>query len=288
MTRTSRDPAHNPSSHTATTTLADNLPGQFAIVELLRLHNEAPPRSRLAALVGLSPLSAASRPLFEAAVGEVEVGETLATLGEGWVVLHALPVGVEGSNVDHIDHVAIGKGGIFIINTTNHAGQTVWASQRVFLVSGIRHPYIRNMEYEMGRAERLLGSAAGIPVEVSGILAVVAAKSITVRDRHRDVTILPIGELVQWLRARPIALTAEEVCAVSKAAALDTTWFRGGDPVGDRRQLLAQFTALRADVRRAWRLQVVWAAGLTVLGAGGFVAVTYSILVGALATLSNR
>ena len=267
---------------------AVNLPGQYAIVELLRLYDAAPPRSRFASLVGLSPLSAESRPWFEAAVSETRVGETLAELGEEWLVFHALPVGAEGSRIEHIDHIAIGKSGVYIIDTTNHAGQTVWASQRAFLVSGIRHPYIRNMEYEMGRTERLLGSAAGISVEVSGILAVVAAKSITVRDRHRDVTVLEVGAVTPWLRARPIVLTAEDVCTIGGVAALESTWYRGGDPVGDRGPLQERFAALRRDVRRARRLQVMWAAGLTVLGAGGFVAVTYAILVGALATIGSR
>ena len=267
---------------------AVNLPGQYAIVELLRLYDAAPPRSRFASLVGLSPLSAESRPWFEAAESEIRVGETLAELGEEWLVFHALPVGAEGSRIEHIDHIAIGKSGVYIIDTTNHAGQTVWASQRAFLVSGIRHPYIRNMEYEMGRTERLLGSAAGISVEVSGILAVVAAKSITVRDRHRDVTVLEVGAVTPWLRARPIVLTAEDVCTIGGVAALESTWYRGGEPVGDRGPLQERFAALRRDVRRAWRLQVMWAAALTVLGAGGFVAVTYAILVGALATIGSR
>ena len=283
MTRTP-DPAGT-ARETTPPSLADNLPGQFAIVELLRLQDAAPPRSRFAALIGLNPLSAESRPWYEAAVSETDVGETLSKLGDDWLVLHALPVGAEGS---HVDHLALGKGGVFIINTPGHAGQTVWASQRVFLVSGIRHPFIRNMEYEMGRAERLLGSAAGVSVEVSGILAVVAAKSITVRDKHRDVTVLSIDSIVPWLKSRPIALSAEEVCAVARAAALASTWHQSVEAVGDRRLLLERFTALRTDVRRAWRLQVVWAAGMTVVGAGGFVAVTYAILVSALATISNR
>ena len=268
MTRTSADPA-----------------GRFAIVELLRLQDEAAPRSRFAALIGLSPLTTASRPWFDAAVGEIAVGEALSTLGDGWFVLHALPVGVQGSHVDHVDHIAIGRRGVFIINTTNHAGQAVWASQRAFVVSGIRHPFIRNMEYAMGRAERILGTAAGVPVQVNGILAVAAAKSITVRDTHRDVTVLSIESLVQWLGTRPVALTAEEAGAVARAAALESTWHTVGDPVGDRALLLGRFASLRRDVRRAGRLRATWAAVLALLGAGAFAAVAYSILASAPAAL---
>jgi hypothetical protein len=263
----------------------DNLPGQSAIIELLRVQSLVPERSRLSRLFGISPLSIDSRPWYDAAVSEIEVGDALARLGDGWVVLHALPV---GSGTTDIDHVVIGPGGVFIINTKSHPGQAVWASQRAFLVSGVRHPYIRNMEYEMGRVERLLGSASGIPVEVAGILAVVAAKSITVREKHRDVTVLSTSSLVQWLLARPVVLGQVEVAAIGSAAQLATTWQPDIEPIDDKDSLRASFATLRSDVRRAWRLQVAWATAMTIVGAGGFVVVTYSILLNALGALGTR
>jgi len=263
----------------------ENLPGQSAIIELLRVQSAVPPRSAIARLFGLSPLSAESRPWYEAAVSEIEVGDALARLGDDWVVLHAVPV---GTGTTDIDHVVIGPGGVFIINTKNHPGQTVWASQRAFLVSGIRHPYIRNMEYEMGRVERLLSSAAGISVEVSGILAIVAAKSITVREKHRDVTVLSTASIVQWLLDRRVVLSAVEVAAIGDSAELAATWQHDGEPVSDRDSLRERFAELRAEARSAWRLQVMWASVTTVVGAGGFVVVTYSILLNALGSLGTQ
>jgi hypothetical protein len=262
-----------------------NLPGQSAIIELLRVQSAVPPRSVLARLFGLSPLSADSRPWYEAAVSEIEVGDELARLGDDWVVLHALPV---GTGTTDIDHVVIGPGGVFIINTKNHPGQTVWASQRAFMVSGIRHPYIRNMEYEMGRVERLLSSAAGMSVEVSGILAVVAAKSITVREKHRDVTVLSTASIVRWLLDRRVVLSPVEIAAIGNSAELAATWHHDAEPVDDRDGLRERFAALRGEVRAARRLQVLWASAATLVGAGGFVAVTYSILLNALGSLGTQ
>jgi hypothetical protein len=218
----------------------DNLPGQSAIIELLRVQSLVPERSRLGRLFGISPLSVESRPWYDAAVSEIEVGDALGRLGDDWVVLHALPV---GSGTTDIDHVAIGPGGVFIVNTKSHPGQAVWASQRAFLVSGVRHPYIRNMEYEMGRVERLLGSASGIPVEVAGILAVVAAKSITVREKHRDVTVLSTSALVQWLLARPVVLGPSHVTAIGTAAQLATTWATKTRCVPDSRPCARTYAA---------------------------------------------
>jgi hypothetical protein len=278
-------PAPRPDDGPGTTTsLAGNIAGQGAILEFLRVQSAVPARSALARIFGVSPLVPESRTWFEAATSEMAVGDELARLDADWLVLHALPVGVSTD----IDHVVVGPGGVYIINTKSHPGQAVWVSQRAFLVAGMRYPYIRNMEYEMGRAERLLGSAAGSAVEVAGILVVVSARSITVRDEHRDVTVLPTSAVAQWLRERPVLLSADDVERIGAAARLDSTWYRGARPAGDRAQLRERFAAYRSEVRRAWRLQVIWAAGTTVAGAGGFVAVTYAILVSALASLSAQ
>jgi hypothetical protein len=271
--------------------VADNIPGQGAIVEFLRLQSTVAGRSVLARVFGVSPLVPETRTWYEAATSEITVGDELARLAPEWLVLHALPVAA-GSDIDHL---VIGPGGVFILNTKSHPGQTIWASQRSFLVSGMRHPYIRNMEYEMGRAERMLTVAAQTPVEVAGVLVVVAARSITVRDKHRDVTVLPSSAVLQWILARPPVLTPGDVARIGAAAALDSTWYatsRGTEHAeaipGDRHELLVRFAQYRAEVRRAWRRQVTWAAGTAVVGAAGFVLVTYSILVGALASVGDR
>jgi hypothetical protein len=284
-------------------TLAANVPGQWAIVELLRAQDGAAERSRFARIFGISPLSAESKPWYDAAVSEIAVGTELGRLSDDWIVLHALPLGTGAT----IDHLVAGPGGVFIITTRHHPGQTVWASQRAFLVAGIRHPYIRNMEYEMGRAERLLSAAAArhghpVPVEVAGILAVVAAKNITVREKHRDVTVLPTTAVVGWLTDREPVLPPAVVIEIGRAAQLWSTWNPEGqvgvDVTGgivlpptvadDRETLRDRFLALRAEVRSAWRLQVLWATVTTLIGAGGFVLITYSILVNALASLATR
>ena len=285
--------------------VAGNLPGQSAIAELLRAQSAVAPRSSAARLFGVSPLASGSRGWYETAMSETAVGEALAGLGDDWAVLHALPVEA-GSN--DIDHLVVGPGGIYIVNTEHHPGQAVWASQRTFVVSGARHPYIRGMEYEMGRVERLLGAAAGMPVEVAGILAVVGAKSVTVAEKHRDVAVLSTASLVPWLLDRPVVLDGYRVAAIAAAAGLEATWQSDVDPVcapddergglpdderddqrNDQRDDLRDgFAELRRRVRSAWRVQVAWATGTTVVGAGGLVLVTYSILLNTLGSLGTR
>lgn len=264
--------------------LDGNLPGQGAIAELLQAQALVPPRSLAARVFGMTPLSPETHAMYRGVVGEIEVGKALDHLGPGWVVLHAVPV--EEGAAD-IDHLVIGPAGVFIVATKNHSGHNVWASQRTFIAGGVRYPHIRNMEYEMGRAERMLSTAAGLGVEVSGILAVVAAKSFVVREKHRDVAVLQSFSLVPWLVKHRRVLDAAEVVRVGRAAALASTWYEAGsEPVQPQRDR-ASFELLRSRVRAAWYTQLAWAIGLSIIAVGTFGWITSSMLLSALRSFGN-
>ena len=65
--------------------------------------------------------------------GEEEVAWRMRKLGDGWHVLHSVPVGEKDSD---IDHVVIGPPGVFTLNTKNHSRKKVWVAERAFMVSG--------------------------------------------------------------------------------------------------------------------------------------------------------
>ncbi len=253
--------------------LGANRAGQVAIAELLRAQSEVPPRTLLGRIFGMSPLNHETHAMYRGVVGEIEVGEALDRLGPEWSVLHAVPV---ESGASDIDHLVIGPAGVFVVATKNHSGLNVWASQRTLMVAGVRQPHIRNMEYEMGRAERSLSAASGSPVEVSGILAMVAAKSVVVREKHRDVAVLAASSIVGWLLRRKRVLSPAEVSHISTAASLASTWDTSAVECPDTGR--QQFEQLRASVRRAWRIQLAWAVGVSVIGIGAFAVITYSML----------
>jgi len=269
----SQNPSGGPAGESGT------MPGRTAMDEFLRGHDAVAPRGALARLFGASPLTAETRPLFNAAVGEIEVGDDLDALGDGWRVVHAVPVGADNTDIDHL---VVGPGGVFIINTKYYSGLNVWVSQRTFVVAGIRYPHVRNMEYEMGRVERLLATAVGRPVEVSGVLAVVNPRTLTVRQQHRDVAVVPSADLPGWLKAHRQRLGCAEVENIAAAARLDSTWHEGTHVRATAADVRARFDEVRAGVRSAWRLQVFWATIITAVGAGGFVVLTYAIFLNAL------
>jgi hypothetical protein len=80
--------------------------------------------------------------------GERKVADRLARLPQAWTVLHALPVGARGADIDHL---VIGPGGVFTINTKHHPDARIWVGGDTFLVNGKRYPYVRNARHEAAR-----------------------------------------------------------------------------------------------------------------------------------------
>ncbi|MDQ1643686.1 MAG: hypothetical protein QOJ90_3037 [Actinomycetota bacterium] len=219
-----------------------------------------PPRSRLRRILGLSPLTSETRPWHRGALGEVAVGRRLARLGARWFVLHAVPVGAGESD---IDHVVIGPGGVFTINTKNHAGQAVWVAGSTFLVAGQKQQHIRNAEHEAQRAATLLSASAGLAVPVRPVLAVVDPKQLTIKKKPKVAVVLTARQLPRWLKRRRRVLSQEEVLRVLSVAERPGTWraVAGGD-FGDGALIQAAFKALDREVRQARLVRMTWAGSL--------------------------
>ena len=241
--------------------LLDRVPGQAVMAECMRAQADVRPRSRQARLLGLSPLTEDTRPWFRGALGEHEVGRRLASLGPGWSVLHAVPVGTKDSD---IDHVVIGPKGIFTLNTKNHSGQKVWVAGRTFMVNGQRQPHLRNAEHEAQRAGKLLTAAAGRPVEVQGAIVVVDPASMTIRERPEAIAVVTSRGLVRWLKKRRDVLSPADIAEITAVAAQPATWHRAPRPAAaeDGPVLGARFTALHREVLGARRVHRVWRGGV--------------------------
>lgn len=246
-------------------TLAERAPGHAVMAETLRLQAGGRRRSRLDHFLGRSPLRSEARSWFTGALGERHVGRLLQCLGPRWYVLHAVPVGTRGSD---IDHVVVGPAGVITVNTKHHPDKRVWVGTRTVLVSGQRQPYLRNSEHEAQRAAKLLGEALGRPVPVRGAVAVVGAASLTVKQAPATVAVLDASRLVRWLERLPVTLPDAEVAEVAALAALPGTWQRRPDPAGA--DPAPAFERLRVEVRSARRQRVVVAlsAWAMVAGAG--------------------
>ncbi len=231
------------------------------MAQVVRLHDAAPPRSALARALGIDPLADETVPWFVGALGEREIGARLAHLPDGWHVFHALPV---GSGEADLDHLVVGPGGVFVVNTKHHRGARVWVAERAVLVNGAKKPYLRNADLETSRVRGLL-AAAGIEAPVRAVVAMVGAKEVRVQNRPRTVEVVRGETLVRWLTRRPAVLDRSTVDAVVRLVDEPATW-REAEPRAD---VLDRFATIEREVRSARLVRVGWAfaAGLSLLAA---------------------
>lgn len=136
-------------------------------------------------------------------------------------MVHAIPVGKASAD---IDHVLIGPGGVFTLNTKNHSGQSVWVAGRTLMVAGQKQHHISRAHFEAVRAGKLLTAAVGELVSVIAVLVIVSPKSLTVKQKPAGVTVLTDRQLVRWLRRRRPVFPSEMVIRITAVAELPGTW----------------------------------------------------------------
>ena len=197
--------------------LAANRPGQSARKKAVELRRAAPMKAVLARLLGVHR---DERHWRVGADGEEEVAWRLRKLGKGWHVLHSVPVGDRGSD---IDHVVIGPGGVFTLNTKNHTGQRVSVTASTVFVNGQNTHYVRNSRFEAERAARLLSAACNETVAVHPVIVVMAAE-LTSKGQPTDVSVVGRKSIAQWMARRPAVMTPQRVEDIFEYARRDTTW----------------------------------------------------------------
>ncbi len=202
----------------AWTDLVGNRPGQAAREQAVARRRAAPFKTFAARVLRVHTDERAWR---VGADGEEKIAARLARLPGTWRVLHAVPVGTRGSDIDHL---VVGPGGVFTVNTKHHPGAAVWVGGATFLVNGQRQPYVRNSRHEAQRAARLLSAAVAAPVAVSAMIAVVGADPFTVKSQPEGVHVVGRRQLPNWLSGLRVTLSEEQVAAVFQAARRSDTW----------------------------------------------------------------
>jgi hypothetical protein len=197
--------------------LAANKPGQAAREQALALKEAAPVNTFIARVLNVQTEERAWR---RGADGEEEVAKRLEKLGPEWRVIHAVPVGHKGSDIDHL---VIGPPGVFTLNTKNHAGNKVWVAERTFMVNGQRVPHLRNSRFEGERASKLLSAACGFELRAEPVIVVMCA-DITIKAQPPDVHVVKRKAIAKWLPSRPPVLTPEGVEIVYEQARRIETW----------------------------------------------------------------
>jgi hypothetical protein len=201
--------------------LAPTRAGSALREQATQARQAAPVRTLLARVLGVHTDERAWR---IGADGEEVVAKQLSTLASTWRVLHSVPVGTGNSD---IDHVVIGPGGVYTLNTKHLPDARVTVAGSVFYVNGHRVKYVRNSRFEAERASRLLTAATGLPVAVTGLIVVYgAAGGLTVEQQPPGGAVVVVSrrEVASWLERRPETLTPAQVGALYEQARRSTTW----------------------------------------------------------------
>lgn len=198
--------------------LVENWAGAAARAKRDEINAEAPVRNLVARVLGVRTEERSWR---VGAKGEEKVAEQLAKLGEGWHRIHAVPV---GENDSDIDHVVIGPAGVFTLNAKRHPGARAWVADRVVMVNGSKTDYLRNSRFEGTRASKLLTAACGFEVTAKPVIVFVDLDDITVKSMPTDVYVTNRRRLVKWFKSLPTALEPDMVEQIFGVARLSNTW----------------------------------------------------------------
>ncbi len=138
----------------------------------------------------------------------------------GWRVLHSIPL---ANNVD-VDHLLIGPGGVFSINTKHHRNRAVWVGDDAVKVDhGRPAPYARKSRAEARRVVRVLEHYCGFPVPVEPVLVFVGVTDLKVVATQLNVRVCQERQ-VSALAPLSGVLTAEQVEQVYSIARHRQAW----------------------------------------------------------------
>ncbi|WP_433572414.1 nuclease-related domain-containing protein [Streptomyces sp. CA-251247] len=153
--------------------------------------------------------------------GEWRVGAERNRLARhGWRVLHSIPL---ASEVD-IDHLLIGPGGVFSINTKHHHKRDVWVGDDAVKVDhGKPAPYARKSRAEAKRVVRVLERYCAFPVPVEPVLVFVGITDLKVVATQLSVRVYRERQVAALAPISGV-LTAEQVEQVYSVARHRQAW----------------------------------------------------------------
>jgi hypothetical protein len=142
---------------------------------------------------------------------------------EGWQVVHDVPLGRQGSLVEHL---LIGPAGIFTLAERKHPGQRVVVEGRTLEVDGRSMSYLRDARLEATRVQGALLAAACAAITVRGVVVVQGDLEVrTVQPQH-DAFVISRQDVQAVFRAMPVRLDPARIAAIAHVARQRATWSR--------------------------------------------------------------
>jgi hypothetical protein len=135
---------------------------------------------------------------------------------DGWAVLHDLAI--PGSRVN-IDHLVIGPGGVFVIDSKQYRGRLqLDPSGRLWHGRSPLAPTLRAVSFEADRAARVLPDPGVVVVVVVPIVTVHGTQVPWGKVVMQGVPVVSARRLPSMLRTLPAVLGPERVAALANQA----------------------------------------------------------------------
>jgi len=203
------------------TDLAWNGPGGGLKVKAAELWLEAPVSNTIKRVLGRN---SEERGWRVGAAGEQKVHEELAKLhGQDpwWTFINSIPAGSQGRDIDHL---VIGPGGVFSLNTKCHPKKVVKVSGSTMYVNGSKVDHLWKSRKEAEHASTTLTRACGVQVGVTGLVVIVDAAKLVPNPFPPGCGATNRARLVDYLRQMGRVLDGETIHRVFEAARRSTTW----------------------------------------------------------------
>ncbi|KGJ79425.1 hypothetical protein GY21_05290 [Cryobacterium roopkundense] len=147
--------------------------------------------------------------------GEIALAALLQEPPVNWAVFPAGPVS---------EHLMVGPGGVFTINTRHSDGEWVWVDKDTIRVSGRRMAYSQDAVVEAGRVTALLRARIPLRAPVRPVIALFGARFIVVRGKSPEIMVVDARELQVWLETLPTVLRPIERMELAAVIDNPATW----------------------------------------------------------------
>lgn len=227
--------------------------GQSVAEELLRQHTNRSPRRRAARMLCFSPLDANERSWLRAAEAEITVGKILDRLPADYSVYYSFPL---RNTAFWIDHLVVGPGGIFSLNSKTRGDRDLTGSPRTIVIDGRPLAFLRDAHFEAAHLTTLLGAALPTSLPVRPVTVLVNTRRIQVRARPDSLTVIDSPRLRRWIVGQPPVLSSEQQDAIRATICAPALQASGVSSPGAA-QVRNRYTLLKREVaavrtRRTW------------------------------------
>jgi len=150
------------------------------------------------------------------------IGQRLDRLAdEGWETIHDVPIGRQGTCVEHL---LIGPGGLFTVMERRHPGAAIVGRGRAMTVGGRPVAYLRDARLEGIRTQDRLLAAGCAQIHVRAVLVLQGKLDVDVLTTANDPLVVARHEVPGLFRRMPVVLDEIRVQALAKVARRATTW----------------------------------------------------------------